>query len=172
MDRPARRPSRRCCSWAERSFTSIRSRATMDPGVENLYHGGSRSLQDRFDTRRIADRLEEKIVRDRIEERRPRVHRGSRHVVHRHRRRRGPAAVLVQGWRSRIRVRASTQLTIAFPNYDGNGMYLTAGEHARQPERRAAVHRFRGAEAHALERRRLSGRRTTRCSASIPRRSS
>ena len=37
-------------------------------GVENLYHGGSRSLQDRFDTRRIADRLEEKTVRDTIDE--------------------------------------------------------------------------------------------------------
>ena len=30
-------------------------------GVENLYHGGSRSLQDRFDTRRLADRLDERI---------------------------------------------------------------------------------------------------------------
>ena len=37
-------------------------------GVENLYHGGSRSLQDRFDTRRIADRLEEKTVRDTIDD--------------------------------------------------------------------------------------------------------
>jgi hypothetical protein len=54
-------------------------------GVENLYHGGSRRLQDRFDTRRIADRLEEKTVRETIDEDdRPRLHRGARHVLHRH----------------------------------------------------------------------------------------
>ena len=36
-------------------------------GVPEMYHGGSRRLQDRFDTRRIADRLDEKTVRDFID---------------------------------------------------------------------------------------------------------
>ena len=44
--------------------------------MATMFHDGSRSLQDRFDTRRIADRIEG---------------------------------------------------TIAFPTYDGNGMYLTMG---------------------------------------------
>src|SRR5207244_11732837 len=44
--------------------------------MARMFHDGSRSLQDRFDTRRIADRIEG---------------------------------------------------TIAFPTYDGNGMYLTLG---------------------------------------------
>ena len=30
--------------------------------MDSTYHGGSRRLQDRFDTRRLADRLDEKFV--------------------------------------------------------------------------------------------------------------
>ena len=33
-----------------------------------VYHDGSRSLPDRFDTRRLADRIEERIVHDAIDE--------------------------------------------------------------------------------------------------------
>ena len=32
------------------------------------FHEGSRSLQDRFDTRRLADRIDEKLVHDVIDE--------------------------------------------------------------------------------------------------------
>ncbi|HWO70672.1 MAG TPA: pyridoxamine 5'-phosphate oxidase family protein, partial [Actinomycetota bacterium] len=32
--------------------------------MSDLYHDGSRALQDRFDTRRLADRIAEKIVHD------------------------------------------------------------------------------------------------------------
>jgi predicted pyridoxine 5'-phosphate oxidase superfamily flavin-nucleotide-binding protein len=35
--------------------------------VSELYHSGSRSLQDRFDTRRLADRLEDVKVTDTID---------------------------------------------------------------------------------------------------------
>ena len=52
------------------------------------YHEGSRRLQDRFDTRRLADRIDERIVHDDDRRRRPRVHRGARHVLHRDRGRR------------------------------------------------------------------------------------
>jgi len=34
--------------------------------MSDLYHGGSRALQDRFDTRRLADRIEERLVDERI----------------------------------------------------------------------------------------------------------
>ena len=38
-------------------------RSAHDLGV-SIYHDGSRSFQDRFDTRRLADRIEERIVHD------------------------------------------------------------------------------------------------------------
>src|SRR5215207_7115677 len=91
-------------------------------GVENLYHGGSRSLQDRFDTRRIAD----KIVRDTIEER-DRAFIEARDMLF-------IATADAEGRpQSSYKggdpgfVRVLDERTIAFPNYDGNGMYLTAG---------------------------------------------
>ena len=34
--------------------------------MSEFYHGGSRELQDRFDTRRLADRIEQRLVADRI----------------------------------------------------------------------------------------------------------
>ena len=39
----------------------------------------------------------------------------------------------------------STTGTLAFPSYDGNGMYLKAGQPARQPAGRPALHRLPGA---------------------------
>ena len=36
--------------------------------MRGVYHGGSRELQDRFDTRRLADRIEERIVHESIDE--------------------------------------------------------------------------------------------------------
>src|SRR5215207_852789 len=95
-------------------------------GVENLYHGGSRSLQDRFDTRRIADRLEEKIVRDTIEER-DRAFIEARDMLF--------IATADDEGRPQCSykggdpgfVRVLDERTVAFPNYDGNGMYLSAG---------------------------------------------
>ena len=95
-------------------------------GVENLYHGGSRNLQDRFDTRRIADRLEEKTVRDTIDE-------GDRAFIEA----RDMFFIATADAEGRPQssykggdpgfVRVLDERTIAFPNYDGNGMYLTAG---------------------------------------------
>ena len=71
------------------------------------FHDGARRLQDRFDTRRLADRLDERFVqRARHRRRRPRVHRADGHVLPRDGRRRGPAAVLLQGRRARLRARA------------------------------------------------------------------
>src|SRR5258708_36850426 len=34
--------------------------------VSEFYHGGSRELQDRFDTRRLADRIEQRLGADRV----------------------------------------------------------------------------------------------------------
>jgi uncharacterized protein len=94
--------------------------------VDNLYHGGSRRLQDRFDTRRIADRLEEKTVCDYIDdddrafiEARDMFFIATADADGR------PQSSYKGGDPGFVRV--LDERTIAFPNYDGNGMYLTAG---------------------------------------------
>jgi uncharacterized protein len=95
-------------------------------GVENLYHGGSRRLQDRFDTRRIADRLEEKTVRETIDE-------GDRAFIEA----RDMFFISTADEQGRPQcsykggdpgfVRVVDPGTVAFPNYDGNGMYRSMG---------------------------------------------
>jgi predicted pyridoxine 5'-phosphate oxidase superfamily flavin-nucleotide-binding protein len=95
-------------------------------GMDQLYHGGSRRLQDRFDTRRIADRLDEKTVRDFIDD-------GDRAFIEA----RDMFFIATADADGKPQssykggdpgfVRVLDERTIAFPNYDGNGMYLTMG---------------------------------------------
>jgi uncharacterized protein len=92
----------------------------------SLYHEASRRLQDRFDTRRLADRIEERIVRDRIDDD-DRAFIDARDMFF-------IATVDAEGQpQSSYKggepgfVRVLDERTIAFPIYDGNGMYLTAG---------------------------------------------
>jgi predicted pyridoxine 5'-phosphate oxidase superfamily flavin-nucleotide-binding protein len=92
----------------------------------SLYNDGSRRLQDRFDTRRLADRIEERIVRDRIDDD-DRAFIEARDMFF-------IATVDEDGQpQSSYKggdpgfVRVLDEHTIAFPLYDGNGMYLTAG---------------------------------------------
>ena len=91
-----------------------------------LYHEGSRELQDRFDSRRIADRLEEVNVRDTFTD-------YQRELI-------GAAPMF---WLATADadgfpdvsykgglpgfVRVVGESEIAFPNYDGNGMYKSLG---------------------------------------------
>jgi predicted pyridoxine 5'-phosphate oxidase superfamily flavin-nucleotide-binding protein len=100
--------------------------------MTEMFHDGSRHLQDRFDSRRLADRIEAKLVSDTIgphdrafieardmfflatadEEGRPNCsYKG------------GDAGF----------VRVIDERTIAFPNYDGNGMYLSMGNVLKNP---------------------------------------
>jgi predicted pyridoxine 5'-phosphate oxidase superfamily flavin-nucleotide-binding protein len=92
----------------------------------SLYNEGSRKLQDRFDTRRLADRIEERIVHDRIDDD-DRAFIEARDMFF-------IATVDEEGQpQSSYKggdpgfVRVLDEQTIAFPVYDGNGMYLTAG---------------------------------------------
>ena len=92
----------------------------------SLYNAASRKLQDRFDTRRLADRIEERIVRDHIDDD-DRTFIEARDMFF-------IATVDAEG-RPQCSykggepgfVRVLDPRTIAFPVYDGNGMYLTAG---------------------------------------------
>jgi predicted pyridoxine 5'-phosphate oxidase superfamily flavin-nucleotide-binding protein len=100
--------------------------------MSEMYHEGNRQLQDRFDTRRLADRLDERIVKDWI----------------------GPndktfiemcdmffLATADEQGRPNCSykggdpgfVRVVDEKTLAFPNYNGNGMYLSMGNLVKNP---------------------------------------
>ena len=91
-----------------------------------LYNEGSRKLQDRFDTRRLADRIEDRIVHDRIDDD-DRAFIEARDMFF--------IATVDEDGRPQCSykggepgfVRVLDDHTIAFPIYDGNGMFLTAG---------------------------------------------
>jgi predicted pyridoxine 5'-phosphate oxidase superfamily flavin-nucleotide-binding protein len=91
-----------------------------------LYNKASRRLQDRFDTRRLADRIEERIVHDSIDD-------GDRAFIEARDMffiattdEDGQPQCSYKGGEPGF-VRVLDERTIAFPIYDGNGMYLTAG---------------------------------------------
>jgi len=97
-----------------------------------IYHQGNRSLQDRFDTRRLADRLEERLVRDHIDDddrafiqARDMFFLATADVDGR------PQCSYKGGDPGFVRV--LDEHTIAFPNYDGNGMHLSAGNAVVNP---------------------------------------
>jgi hypothetical protein len=91
-----------------------------------IYHDGSRRLQDRFDTRRLADRIDERLVGDTIDED-DRAFIEARDMFF--------LATADEEGRPQCSykggdpgfVRVLDERTIAFPVYDGNGMYLSAG---------------------------------------------
>lgn len=92
----------------------------------DFFHEGSRKYQDRFETRRLADRTVELIVRDRISnEDRVFIEEQNMFFL---------ATVDPEGrpncsykGGSAGLVRVLDEQTVAFPLYDGNGMYLSAG---------------------------------------------
>ena len=91
-----------------------------------VYHEGSRRLQDRFDTRRLADRLEDVKVRDFIDERdRAFIEACDMFFIATADAEGRPNCSYKGGEPGFVRV--VDEHTIAFPNYDGNGMYLTWG---------------------------------------------
>lgn len=97
------------------------------------YNDGSRALQDRFDSRRLADRLEEKIVK-------PQLAPDQRSFIEQldcfflatadadgH-----PSCSYKGGDPGFIRV--LDEQTLAFPSYDGNGMFVSLGNTLLNPE--------------------------------------
>lgn len=101
--------------------------------MSDIYHEESRRLQDAFDTRRLADRLEERIVHDTFTER-------DREFIERQPMfflatvdERGHANCSYKGGAPGF-VRVVDERTLAFPSYDGNGMYLSTGNIAQTHE--------------------------------------
>jgi uncharacterized protein len=90
------------------------------------YNDGSRRLQDRFDTRRLADRIDERIVHETIEEDdRAFIEACDMFFIATSDSEGQPQCSYKGGDPGFVRV--LDERTIAFPVYDGNGMYLTAG---------------------------------------------
>jgi uncharacterized protein len=93
------------------------------PGV---YHEGSRHFQDRFDTRRLADRIDDRLVDDVIDDDdRAFIERMEMFFLATADADGRPTCSYKGGDRGFVRV--LDRHTIAFPSYDGNGMYLSAG---------------------------------------------
>jgi uncharacterized protein len=90
------------------------------------YHDASRELQDRFDTRRLADRIDERIVHTTIDDDdRGFIERADMFFIATADAEGRPQCSYKGGDPGFVRV--LDERTIAFPLYDGNGMYLTAG---------------------------------------------
>ena len=90
------------------------------------FHDGSRSLQDRFDTRALADRIDDLLVSDTISD-------GDRAFIEARDMfflatadAEGRPTCSYKGGEPGF-VRVLDEHTLAFPNYDGNGMYLSTG---------------------------------------------
>src|SRR4051794_40818321 len=91
------------------------------------YHEGSRHLQDAFDTRRLADRIDERFLQ------RPVIDADDRAFIERMDMfflatadAEGRPQCSYKGGEPGF-VRVLDERTVAFPNYDGNGMYLSMG---------------------------------------------
>ena len=101
--------------------------------MTGFYNAGNRSLQERFDTRRLADRIEDRKVTDTIDA-------GDRAFIEsmdmlfiatadEH----GRPTCSYKGGEPGF-VRVLDEHTVAFPIYDGNGMFLSAGNVLVNPE--------------------------------------
>ena len=100
--------------------------------TDGFFHERSRELQDRFDTRRLADRIEEVLLHDRFDPS-DRAFVESRDMFF--------LATADEQGRPQVSykggdvgfVKVVDDATLAFPNYNGNGMYLSMGNIAANP---------------------------------------
>src|SRR5512138_2310181 len=97
-----------------------------------MYHEGNRQLQDRFDSRRISDRLEQKLMRKEFTaddkqyiESLPYFFLATADAQGR------PDCSFKGGPAGFVRVTGPSEL--AFPDYDGNGMFKSLGNLAVNP---------------------------------------
>jgi len=98
----------------------------------STYHEGSRLLQDRFDTRRMADRIDEVLVRDFFTEADAAWIESADMFFLATADEQGRPNCSYKGGDPGF-VRVPDERTLAWPNYDGNGMYLSMGNLARNP---------------------------------------
>ncbi len=100
--------------------------------MSETYHEGNRRLQDRFDTRRLADRLDEAIVGDWIDANDKAFIEHCDMFFLATADEQGRPNCSYKGGEPGF-VRVVDERTIAFPNYDGNGIYLSMGNLLANP---------------------------------------
>ena len=98
-----------------------------------MYHDGNRQLQDQFDSRRISDRLEEKLTRTQFTaddkhfiESLPYFFLATADAEGR------PDCSFKGGAPGFVRITGPSE--IAFPDYDGNGMFKSLGNIVANPD--------------------------------------
>jgi uncharacterized protein len=94
--------------------------------MSETYHHGHRLLQDRFDTRRLAERIDERLVDDVIGADDKAFIEGLDMFFLATADEQGYPNCSYKGGEPGF-VRVLDGHTVAFPNYDGNGMYLSTG---------------------------------------------
>ena len=91
-----------------------------------MYHDGNRDLQDRFDSRRIADRLEEKLTRTAFTgDDKAFIESAAFFFIATADAQGRPDCSFKAGMPGFVRVTGAGEL--AFPDYDGNGMFKSLG---------------------------------------------
>lgn len=91
-----------------------------------MYHEGNRQLQDRFDSRRISDRLEEKLTRAEFTAEDKAFIEGLPYFFLATADSEGQADCSFKGGEVGF-VRVTGPSELAFPDYDGNGMFKSLG---------------------------------------------
>ncbi len=100
--------------------------------MPGMYHEGHRRFQDRFDTRRLADRLDERLVHDRLTDKdREFIERLDAFFLATADAEGRPNCSYKGGDPGFVRVLDAR--TLAFPSWDGNGMYLSLGNLLANP---------------------------------------
>lgn len=94
--------------------------------MSGFYHDGHRELQKRFDTKRLADRLEEATLKDHLDKYDKAFIESLDMFFLATVDANGHANCSYKGGDPGF-VRVVDAHTLAFPNYDGNGMYLSMG---------------------------------------------
>src|SRR5438045_7372255 len=97
-----------------------------------MYHAGNRSLQDQFDSRRISDRLEEKLTRTQFTaDDKAYIESVIYFFIATADASGRPDCSFKGGTPGFVRVTGPSEL--AFPDYDGNGMFKSLGNLAVNP---------------------------------------
>jgi predicted pyridoxine 5'-phosphate oxidase superfamily flavin-nucleotide-binding protein len=98
--------------------------------MSDFYHQASRTLQDRFDTRRLADRIEQRLVAEHIGDSDRAFIEASDMFFLATVDEAGQPSCSYKGGAPGF-VRVVDPRTLAFPNYDGNGMFVSMGNIAQ-----------------------------------------
>jgi predicted pyridoxine 5'-phosphate oxidase superfamily flavin-nucleotide-binding protein len=100
--------------------------------MPSMFHEGARALQDRFDTRRLADRIEDLLVHDRVTPDDAAFIRERDMFFLATADASGRPNCSYKGGDPGF-VRVVDEHTLAFPSYNGNGMFLSTGNLSVNP---------------------------------------